>query len=385
MYISPEVKLSKEYFVPNCQCPLQPAVVGGNTMRTVLSPIIFALVATTTAVAGPYPEVADYILDVRFELAEARLEGTADILFRADEFPLAKTTFYLHGELLVESLHVGDRAVKFTLEQVIYEFDYSMVATKVTFDLSELRPDQRITVVYGGYCNPSKVRAESDYMRIDTTGVFLRSYAYSIWFPIFMPPRQDEYFVDFSSVTLSTPAEFPAVLTGRRVTDHVEGDRRLSVWQAEGVSVFDAQCSARRWDVLGEDIVQVYHLPDDDSRERAAGILAFARQAIEFFSGKYSAGTGAETSYVMQMPRYGDISSGNVSGISDESWLEFDGDWVSKYLLAHELVHPYTGRQIPRDDPMWCFVVEGFPSYFHLPFLAEALGADWYRGRIQTV
>jgi hypothetical protein len=87
----------------------------------------------------------------------------------------------------------------------------------------------------------------------------------------------------------------------------------------------------------------------------------------------------------MQLPKYGDISSGNVSGISDESWLAFDGDWFSKYLLAHELVHPYTGRQISRDDPMWCFVIEGFPSYFHLPFLSEALGEDWYRRRIRTV
>jgi hypothetical protein len=329
--------------------------------------------------------VADYILDVRFDPADARLDGTAAILFRADEFPLASTTFYLHGELQVESLHVDDRALEFTQKPVIYEYDYSLVATEVSFDLSGLQADERLTVEYSGYCNPSKARSESDYMRIDATGVFLRSYAYSLWFPIFMAPRQDEYFVDLSSVTLSTPAEFPAVLTGRRVSDRIEGGRRVSIWQAENVSVFAAQCSARRWDMMGDDTVQVLHLTDDVSRKRAESILAFARQAIDFYSSNYGPGTGAATSYIMQLPKYGDISSGNVSGISDESWLEFNGDWFSKYLLAHELVHPYTGRQISRDDPMWCFVVEGFPSYFHLPFLSEALGADWYRRRIRTV
>jgi hypothetical protein len=176
-------------------------------------------------------------------------------------------------------------------------------------------------------------------------------------------------------------------LTGQRVSERVDGDRRVSTWRAAGVSVFDAQCSARRWEVLGDATVQVLHLRDADSRAQAARILAFARQAIGYYASRYGTGTDtdAETTFIMQMPKYGDISSGNVSGISDAAWQAFDDDWVAKYLLAHELVHPYTGRRIARSDPLWSFVIEGFPSYFHLPFLAQALGPDWYRDRIATV
>jgi hypothetical protein len=329
--------------------------------------------------------VASYELEVSFEPSRAQMEGVAQLRFREDEFPLAEARFYLHGELHVDSLMVNRRTIEFTEQPVLYEYDYSLVASEVTVDLSGLQFGEVLTVLYRGYFNPSKARGESDYMRIDETGVYLRSYAYSLWFPVFLPPRSDEYPVDFPSVSISTPADFIAVFTDARIRESIEDGRRVSRWEAWGVSIFDAQCSARQWQVLGDDDVLVYHLPDPDSRERGEDILRFAKAATAFYMERYSPGTDTETTFIMQLPEYGDISSGNVSGISDESWHEFDGDWVSKYLLAHEIVHPFTGRWISIDDDMWCFVVEGFPSYFHLPFLRESLGTEWYDQRILTL
>ena len=76
-------------------------------MRSFLLLIAIVLVATSpTTAASPYPEVASYELDVRFEPSEARIEGVADIRFREDEFPLATVTFYLHGELQVARAEV---------------------------------------------------------------------------------------------------------------------------------------------------------------------------------------------------------------------------------------------------------------------------------------
>lgn len=355
-------------------------------MRKFLISLLFAsAIASPVFAADSYPKVETYELDVRFEPSQAWMEGVANVRFRADEFPLATVKFYLHGELHVDSLLAGGQKMDFTQRSVLYEYDYSLIATEVTVGLSGLRVGDVLTVTYRGYFNPSKARAGSDYMRIDGTGVYLRSYVYSLWFPVFMPPRRDEYPVDFPSVVISTPDDFTAVFLGARRSEGVEGGRRVSHWEARGVSIFDAQCSARRWRVLGDEDVQVCHLPDPDSRERGENILRFAREATAFYRDNYSPGTNAETTFIVQLPEYGDISSGNVSGISDESWREFGGDWVSKYLLAHEIVHPFTGRKISRDDGMWCFVVEGFPSYFHLPFLGESLGKEWYDQRIATV
>ena len=78
------------------------------------------------------------------------------------------------------------------------------------------------------------------------------------------------------------------------------------------------------------------------------------------------------------MPEYGDISSGNVTGITFWIWQKFTEDENTQRALAHELVHPYTAVPVARTDSLFSLAIEGFPSYFHLPILADHLGDDFY-------
>jgi len=66
------------------------------------------------------------------------------------------------------------------------------------------------------------------------------------------------------------------------------------------------------------------------------------------------------------MLKFGDISSGNVVGISTDVYNHFENEQYSKITLAHELVHPYVAIPVSKNHPFSAFVVEGFPSFFHL-------------------
>jgi len=83
----------------------------------------------------------------------------------------------------------------------------------------------------------------------------------------------------------------------------------------------------------------------------------------------------------MQMPQFGDISSGNVSGISTKIWADFNQYNWPKQVLAHELVHSFVQYPLSQTNQLFALMTEGFPSYFHLPVLAELLGENWYQKR----
>jgi hypothetical protein len=85
----------------------------------------------------------------------------------------------------------------------------------------------------------------------------------------------------------------------------------------------------------------------------------------------------------MQMPEYGDISSGNVVGINSENWCNLANNPWATFTLAHELVHPFVMRGPPKADPFYALVIEGFPSYFYLPVLAEVQGEEFYSGLLE--
>jgi hypothetical protein len=45
-------------------------------------------------------------------------------------------------------------------------------------------------------------------------------------------------------------------------------------------------------------------------------------------------------------------------------------------------VHSYVRADIQRDDPLYALFIEGFPSYSHLPAMAEKLGESWLQSRM---
>ncbi|MFP4547862.1 MAG: hypothetical protein ACLFQM_06995 [Fidelibacterota bacterium] len=122
--------------------------------------------------------------------------------------------FYLHGELKVDSI-VVENAIDFTSEKVLYRRNYSQIALKTTIDTKDILQGKELTIHYSGFMNPSRARSLSDYMRIDKKeGVFLRSFGYSLWFPVFLSDDQESHKANFESVTLNLPAGFRGIVVG---------------------------------------------------------------------------------------------------------------------------------------------------------------------------
>jgi hypothetical protein len=166
------------------------------------------------------------------------------------------------------------------------------------------------------------------------------------------------------------------------MSDSVVGEQRISVWTAEKIPLHAAQCTAQRFAITAAGDCFLYHYTDSLSQAAAVQIRDFAREITSRYNSFYRRKEAGEPLYLMEMPRYGDISSGNVTGLTYWTWQAFSSDVNAKRALAHELVHPFVATPVERSDSLYALAVEGFPSYFHLPIMADLLGNDWYTGFI---
>jgi hypothetical protein len=340
----------------------------------------FVFCSTVVWSQDQFPRIEQYELDVDFHPAAAFMEGRATVYFPDQRNSGGVAVCYLHGELNVDSIMSGGKPVEFTQDKVFYQYNYALVGTEIKIDRTPIpqSKNQGLTIFYSGYFHPSQASSPSDYMRIDQDGVLLRAYGYSLWFPIFLPALQNDYPVDFSRVIIRTPIDFHAVFVGDKINEWVAGDRRISEWSAKNVGLFQAQCTAQRFAITREGEYNLYHYHDSLSRAAAESILEFARTLNREYNAHYRKGAEGGQYHIMEMPRFGDISSGNVTGITADTWQAFDTDLRRKRYLAHELVHPFVHVHVDRRDPLYCLAIEGFPSYLHLPVLAGLLGDEWY-------
>ena len=340
-------------------------------------------VSSVVLADSSYPRVSQYVLDVTFFPDESRMEGQATVYFSPTAEKGSTAIFHLHGELHVDSLRIDGRGIEHQCEQVYYDYDYSLIATACKLELSGSDYGRPLTVFYSGHFNPSTVRSPSDYMRIDRDGVFLRAYGYSLWFPIFLPASENDYPVTFSKATIRTPSDFHSVFVGAK-TGEIESDGwRASEWTANDVSLFAAQCTAQRYQITSKGNYFLYHYADSLSAAAAGKILDFADRTNGLYEKYYRKGSEGGQFYLIEMPEYGDISSGNVTGLTYWTWQSFMEDANCQRALGHELVHPFAAVPVDRADSLWPLAIEGFPSYLHLPVLAEELGSDWYDSFLQ--
>jgi hypothetical protein len=161
----------------------------------VLLPMLVPLFSLEPMFALGQPALVEsYELDLSFRPDSAALRGRATVNFDSGSSPDDEISFYLHGELEVLDVQRGNgdgTSLPFEQEKVYYHSDYSLVATRVVVDpLKEALT--RLLIEYAGPFNPSRARSPSDYMRIAGDGVYLRSYGYSLWFPVFLEARADE-------------------------------------------------------------------------------------------------------------------------------------------------------------------------------------------------
>jgi len=344
-------------------------------------------ISSASLVQSSQPSIQSYELEVSFIPQESRMEGNAKLSFGKNVEELSELVFYLHGELSVESINMGKTFLSFTQDKVFYYYNYSLITTKVVIDLKDKMFDGELMVKYKGSFNPSKARSPSDYMRIDSNGVYLRSYAYSLWFPVFLESGEDSSRTSFTRVILHTPKDFTAVFVGERISDKLVGENRVSEWRALDIPIFAAQITAHRFVIYKNGNSFIYSRQGEQSRKTAPKISDFIAKLNKLMRTYYKSNAIGEQVHIVEMPRYGDISSNNFVGMASNEWKNFEKNEYAKETLAHEFVHPFVKLNTLKNDPLRALVIEGFPSYFHWPVLAELLGEDYYNeymNRIQT-
>lgn len=323
------------------------------------------------------PHAASYDLDVRIVPAESRLEGRARIRLRDAGSPADTVRFWLHGELRVSEVRAHGRELAVHQETEPYGWDYSLVGNHVSIGLPGGVVPAEIDVEWAGFLHPSDARSPSDYMRIDESGVFLRALGYSPWFPLLLEPDEDAHSVDFTRVCIEVPSELTAVFAGVASGRQDAGSTARYEWRADNLSLFDAQLTARPFRVREDGDVRVYALDSEESVASGRRIADFSRFLLGYYARHYAKDAVSAQIHIVEMPRYGDIASGNVVGIQEESWRAFEeSDWP-KRTLAHELVHAFVRLPFSRTDPLYALVVEGFPSFYHYAALAECGAVDY--------
>lgn len=317
------------------------------------------------------------------------IKGKAEVTLDLDNHPSDSIVFYLHSELRVHNISFNNKKLNFNQKTVCYLSSYSGLATRVQVTLTENTRKQTITIHYGGVFNPNYSKSPSNYMRIDSRGAYLRSYGYSLWFPVFLDARKTTYKTDFNRVKIITPKKFIAVFTGNRLNESILNKDRISTWQALNTDLMDAQLTVRPFQIQEKKEIYLYHLDKAKSKKSVKDILHFISQLKMFYENHYRELKTTPQLHIAELPNYASgISSANMIGITSAQWQNFNvrsEDDRLKRLIAHELVHTYVQVSVNRLDPIAALVVEGFPSYFHLPALAELLGEEWYKAYIKTV
>ena len=342
--------------------------------------IILLVSLLTFSVTLNAQPVKSYSIDVEFFPRDARMWGYP---VKNDAFMRGKTkvelasnipddvTFYLHGELKIDSILAADKKISYDPEKSFYRYDYSRVALKTTLPSSQISPDQKLEIHYSGFMTPSRARSLSDYMRIHINdGVYLRGYGYSPWFPVFIEPRQDTYKANFRSVKVSLPPNLKCVVGGELLSETTKTGRYTANWRPGLTDIRNIQCTARQYYRIFRDKIGVYYMNNQANGEK---ILDFATQLRNLFNTRLRRVHDSHSLYIIEMPQYGNISSANVVGISSQLFNAFDQSLHSKRTIAHELVHPYVHIPVKKENPFAALVMEGFPSFFQVYALEKTL------------
>jgi len=272
--------------------------------------------------------------------------------------------FYLHGELWIDSILTGNKHVKYSSETVLNRKDYSNVCIRVKLEDMGAQYTDSLEIYYSGYFNASKARSLSDYMRINKKdGVLLRSFGYSLWFPVFENESLQSYYSDFKEVKIITPPGYQAVVCGDIKNNVVRNNKRICTWIPGYTNIRHVQCVARKYEILNGPEVDIYYLGDSDSSGEAKSILEYSARLRKLFSENLRDVNSGSKVIVCEMPEYGDISSNNVIGLSTDRFNSFNNDIWSKSTLAHEMLHPYVHIPVKEGNPLYALVIEGFPGF----------------------
>ncbi|MFC2103657.1 hypothetical protein ACFLSS_04430, partial [Bacteroidota bacterium] len=304
--------------------------------------LFISLIITTLVFSLRAQNVSSYEIYVEFFPDSAQMYNypvSSDAFMKAHSMVvLSEVTnddlfFYLHGELKIDSILAGNKKIEYGAEKVLFDYSYNMVALQVTIGASNVTSKKVLNIYYSGFLNPSRARGLSDYMYINQSkGVFLRSYGYSLWFPIFLKSRQDSYEADFKNITIKLPSSYKCIVGGELINEFVENDIYTAIWKPGVTDLHDIQCAAQNYKINSRNNVFVYYISDKSNSDK---ILDYAIKLKNLYSENLKNDNESLPLFIMEMPKYGDISSSNVVGISEQNFNSFNDGLISKKTIAH--------------------------------------------------
>lgn len=354
----------------------------------ILCTVILAYCFTSTNAQNAFNVPVEYIISAEFFPQDASLHGykvSPESFMRASTIvnlhtpPENTIVFYLHGELGVDSIKADSKKLSYSGEKVFYSYDYSNVALKVTVDTSF--HSNQLCVYYSGFFNPSRSRSPSDFMRINIQeGVFLRSYGYSLWFPVFIEPNNEINEINVKRVIIKTPSNFRTIVAGKQINEISEGLSTVSTWEPGLVNPDDVQCVSSDYNVLSHKNVFVYSFRDSVSEQSSVKILDYVLQLKDLYETNIRKINNSNPVYIVEMPRYGDISGNNIIGIQQSRFMDFNNIWT-KLTIAHELAHPYVQLPVSSTNSLYALVIEGFPGFFQVYAVTRIIGNPEFNTR----
>jgi hypothetical protein len=292
------------------------------------------------------------------------------------EQPDGKPVFHLHGECRVDSAFYNGIPLETETEKVKFYYNYSLLALKIIPKNISLKPSDTVEIYYSGFMHPSKARSLSDYMHISKeNGVFLRSYGYSLWFPVWEHAEDIRYKADFKSIKIRMPSDFRAVVAGKLVSEQITDKYYVSEWQPGLQRITDIQCTAQRFKTESQNNVSVYYLQD---KHAAEDILNYSLRLKSFFEKQFKSPPTEAELFIAEMPKYGNISAANTIGLASDLFNSFTKNIHAKSTIAHELLHPYLLINTDYDNRIAALVYEGFPSFFQVYALSKTIPDSIY-------
>lgn len=331
------------------------------------------------------PVPTAYDISAAYDPGTAVFKARSTVTF-APRTAFAMFTFDLHSELQVTSVRAGGLDLACKQETVFYPDNFSMTANEVTCDARGADLSKGVEISYEGMINRSIARGMSEYYRGDSTGLYMRGWPSVLWMPIFLKNGMTFPQAPHVHATLRAPKDFTTIMAGEYLSRRIEGDQAIDEWRAEGLSYYDLQYASHRYTRTNAPGIGVFSFADRQSLQSGRAIADFAREVLSRYHHLYrSDPRGGRTTYVIELPQFGDIASGNVFGIQEARWRDFSFNSPSAVTLAHELVHPFVQMATPTTDPLYALSIEGAPSYFMLPVIGAMRSRDYYNERLDAL
>lgn len=341
--------------------------------------------AFVSAGVGGRPVPTAYEINAGYDPVTAIFKARSTVKF-APRTAFDTFMFDLHSELQVTSVRAAGVDLACKQETVFYPDNYSMTANEVTCGARGADLSKGVEIAYEGMINRSIARGMSEYYRGDSTGLYMRGWPSVLWMPIFLENGMTFPQAPPVHAILRAPKEFTTIMAGEYLGHRIEGDDAIDEWRAEGLSYYDLQYASHRYTRIAAPGIAVFGFADMQSLRAGRAIADFAREVVTRYRHLYrSDPRGGGATYVIELPQYGDIASGNVFGIQEARWRDFSLNSPSAVTLAHELVHPFVQMATPVTDALYALSIEGAPSYFMLPVIGPMRSPGYYDERMDAV